>query len=226
MVDVYNASKKKKTKPKKSSKKKSKGRVSVAKIKKVIKPGGKEGFLTSFAIFPRKICFENQEKGEEVVLFLRPHPIINVGWLALAIAIAFIPAFFDFFPPYGSLPVNYQMMMVLSWYLLLLGFVFAKFMSWFFNIFIMTDERVVDVDFVNLFYRIISEAKIERVQDVHSEMSGVWQTFFNYGSVTIQTAGEMPQFAFENIPNPDLVARMINQLIDLEEQEKLEGRVK
>ncbi len=99
-------------------------------------------------------------------------------------------------------------------------------MSWFFNIFILTDERVIDVDFLNLFSRVISDAKIDHIQDVNSEMSGVWQTFFNFGTVFIQTAGEKPQFIFQNIPQPDKVVEIINHLIDLEEQEKLEGRVK
>jgi len=101
-----------------------------------------------------------------------------------------------------------------------------KLMGWFFNIFIMTDERVIDVDFNDLFHRVISEAKTDKIQDVNSVMSGAFQTFFNYGSVFIQTAGELPEFVFENVPNPDLVAKYIGQLIDVEEQEALEGRVK
>ncbi len=99
-------------------------------------------------------------------------------------------------------------------------------MSWFYNIFILTDERIIDVDFLNLFSRVISDAKIDHIQDINSEMSGVWQTFFNFGTVFIQTAGEKPQFTFQNIPQPDKVVEIINHLVDLEEQEKLEGRVK
>ena len=106
------------------------------------------------------------------------------------------------------------------------GYTLAKFMGWFFNIYILTDERVVDVDFANIFFRKISTAKIDEIQDVNIQSSGALETFFGYGSVFIQTAAEVSQFEFLAVPNPDKVGKIINQLIDLEEQEKLEGRVK
>ncbi len=201
-------------------------RQSVKQLQQTIKPTGRNSFLASFLTFPRQICFETQERGESVVLFLRQHPVVNLNWISLTLILSILPLFFTFFPPYANLPTNFRFILILSWYLALFGFVLAKFMSWFFNIFILTDERVVDVDFLNLFSRVISDAKIDHIQDVNSEMSGVWQTFFNYGTVFIQTAGEKPQFTFQNIPQPDKVVEIINHLIDLEEQEKLEGRTK
>jgi len=201
-------------------------RRSVKQLRQVIKPLGKNSFLASFVTFPNQICFETQEDGETVVLFLRQHPVVNLGWLTLVLFLSVLPLFFTFFPPYATLPPRFQLIITLSWYLLLVGFSLAKLMSWFFNIFILTDERIIDVDFLNLFSRVISDAKIDHIQDINSEMSGVWQTFFNFGTVFIQTAGETPQFIFENIPQPDKVVEIINHLIDLEEQEKLEGRVK
>ena len=137
-----------------------------------------------------------------------------------------LPPVFGFFPPYAVLPGSYQFVVSLMWYLLVSGFALGKFMSWFFNIYIVTDERVVDVDFVNLFNRQISTAKIEEIQDISVKSSGAFETFFGYGSVFIQTAAEVTQFEFLQVPSPDRVGKIINQLIDLEEQEKLEGRVK
>ena len=117
-------------------------------------------------------------------------------------------------------------MMSLIFYLFVVGVMLAKSMAWFFNIYIVTDERVVDVDFVNLFYRVISTAKIEEIQDLSIIQSGVWETFFGYGKVEIQTAAEVTQFEFDRVPHPDKVGSLLNQMIDMEEQEKLEGRVK
>ncbi len=201
-------------------------RQSVEQLRQTIKPAGRNSLLASFLTFPRQICFETQEKGESVVLFLRQHLVVNLGWLFFALFLSILPLFFIFFPPYSSLPTNFRLVITMTWYLVLSGFVLAKFMSWFYNIFILTDERIIDVDFLNLFSRVISDAKIDHIQDINSEMSGVWQTFFNFGTVFIQTAGEKPQFTFQNIPQPDKVVEIINHLVDLEEQEKLEGRVK
>jgi len=201
-------------------------KLSVVALKKMIEKFGSDSLLTSLSSFPAKVCFETQDDEEEVVLFVRQHPIVNLKWILLVILLLSLPSVFTFFPPYSNLPTNYQFVMILGWYMLVFGYALAKFMGWFFNIYILTDERIVDVDFHNIFFRKISTAKIEEIQDVNVQSSGAFQTFFGYGSVFVQTAAEVSQFEFLSVPHPDKIGKIINQLIDAEEQEKLEGRVK
>ena len=203
-----------------------KERLSVKKLREVVGRHGSDNLLTSYVSFPNKICFETQDDDEEVILFLRQHPIVNLPWIITTILMLTLPSVFVFFPPYANLPTNFQFVITMGWYMFVFGFSLAKFMGWFFNIYILTDERVVDVDFQNIFFRKISTAKIEEIQDVNIQSSGSFETFFGYGSVFIQTAAEVSQFEFMYVPNPDKVGKIINQMIDLEEQEKLEGRVK
>lgn len=201
-------------------------RKSVTKIREMVAKMGSESLFTTFVTFPKQIHFEQQEQGEEVVLFLRQHFIINLPWIVMAILALLVQAFFPLFPPFAALPASYQGAVTLLWYLLIFGFVLGNLMGWFFNIFILTDERVVDVDFINLFMRRISVTKIEEIQDVSASTAGASGTLFHFGNVTVQTAGQKPEFEFDNVPNPDKVAAIIHALIDQEEQEKLEGRVK
>lgn len=201
-------------------------RKSMTELRKVIEIEGARHLFTSFATFPPSVCFETQDDGESVVVFLRQHPIVNIPWLALALLMLTLPSIFSFFPPYATLPIGYQFIVSAGWYLFVSGFVLAKFMGWFFNIYIITDERIVDVDFLNIFFRRISTAKIEEIQDVNVTSSGAMETFFGYGNVFIQTAAEVSQFEFLAVPKPDVVGKIISRMIDLEEQEKLEGRVK
>lgn len=205
---------------------KAKEGLSIAAIRKNILKTGSDNLLTSFSTFPTKICFETQDDKEEVVLFLRQHPIVNISWIVTAIVMLVLPSVFIFFPPYANVGANFQFIITISWYLFVYGFSLAKFMGWFFNIYILTDERVVDVDFKNIFFRRISTAKIEEIQDVNIQSSGSFETFFGYGSLFIQTAAEVSEFDFLYVPSPDKVGKILNQLIDLEEQEKIEGRVK
>lgn len=204
----------------------SKQRKSVAEMLSMIGKKGSDSLLTSFSTFPEKVNFETQEDTEAVVLFLRQHPIVNVPWVALSIFMLTLPSVFIFFPPFAALPPQYQVVVSLGWYLFVFGYSLSKFMGWFFNIYIVTDERVVDVDFVNILFRKISVAKIDEIQDVNITSSGAFETFFGYGNVFIQTAAEVSEFDFLAIPKPDQVGKIINQLIDQEEQEKIEGRVK
>ncbi|MEI6690678.1 MAG: PH domain-containing protein [bacterium] len=199
---------------------------SIEKIRDLIEKRGSESLFTAFATFPKTICFGQQEEGEEVVLFLRQHFVINLPWMILVLLALVVQAFFPLFPPFANLPGNYQLVITLMWYLLVFGFALGKLMGWFFNIFILTDERVIDVDFINLFMRKISITKIDDIQDVSSTVSGAAGTMFGYGSIVIQTAGEMPEFEMNNVPHPEEVVKIVNQLVDEEEQEKVEGRTK
>ena len=203
-----------------------KERLSVAQLRTLLKQTGTSGLFTCYATFPPNTHFESQEPDEAVVLFLRQHLIVNLPWVLLAIFLLTIPSIFAFFPPFTALSASYQFVLVLMWYLFLSGYALAKLMGWFFNIYILTDERIVDIDFVNVLFRKVSTAKIDEIQDVNVEASGAFQTFFNYGGVFIQTAATVPEFDFVNIPHPDKVAEIIHQMIDMEEQEKIEGRVK
>lgn len=200
--------------------------VSVEKLRKMIGKVGQETLFTPFSSFPVKIKFQTQDDDEQVVLFMRQHPIVNLPWVIGAIVLFTLPSVFSFFPPYAMLPTSYQFVVTLGWYTFAFGYTLAKLMGWFFNIYIVTDERVVDVDFKNIFFRKISTAKIDEIQDINVQSSGAFETFFGYGSVFIQTAAEVPQFEFVAVPYPDKVGKILNQMIDQEEQEKIEGRVK
>lgn len=182
--------------------------------------------LSAFCYYPKGIKFVAKDAQEEIVLLLRRHPITNFGWILIVLLMLFAPAVLDFFPILAFLPDNFQLIAVCIWYLLTVAIGFEKFLDWFFNVCVITDERIFDVDFVNLIYREIAEAKIEQIQDVTVRMGGVIRTIFNYGDVLIQTASEVPRIEFEAVPNPDRVAKILRELIVEEEQEKIEGRVR
>jgi hypothetical protein len=216
MVEIFRA----------SPDKKDTVRKSMARIRKTVAKFGREDLFTQFVTFPKAIAFEQQEEGEEVVLFLRQHIIVNIPWVMLVIVSLAVSTVFGFFPPYAALPINYQAVVSLVWYLLTFGYALGSIMSWFFNIYILTDERVVDVDFINLLKKRISVTKVDTIQDITSTVSGAAGTIFHYGNVRIQTAAQRPEFEFANVPHPEKIASIIHELIDQEEQEKIEGRVK
>lgn len=182
--------------------------------------------LAAYCYYPDRVNFINKDPEEVIVLLLRRHPITNLGWIFLVIVMLFAPAIFSVFPFFELLPAGFQITTILLWYLLTTAFVFEKFLGWFFNVNIVTDERIIEVDFVNLIYRELTDANIDQIQDVTVQIGGAIRTFFNYGDVVVQTAAEIPQIVFEAVPNPDKVARILRELRVEEETEKLEGRVR
>lgn len=189
-------------------------------------PGHTHNPLASYCYFPDHADFENKDPEEEVVLILRRHPITNLGWISFSFLLLIAPAFISILPFFETLPVDYQVILAIIWYLFSAAFVFEKFLGWYFNVNIVTDERLFDVDFIHLIYREMTEANIDQIQDVTVQIGGGIRTAFNYGDVLIQTAADVPRLEFGAVPYPDKVARVLRELRLEEEVEKLEGRIR
>jgi len=71
------------------------------------------------------------------------------------------------------------------------------------DVWIITSKRIIAIDQVRLFDREIGSFRLERLQDVNIEISGIIATFLDYGLVEAQTAsGSADEFIFRNLPNP------------------------
>lgn len=182
--------------------------------------------LSSFIYHPRDVNFVNKDSEEEIILILRKHQITNIPWMLTAVVMLFAPSVLGVFPILDFLPERFRFIGVVIWYLITTAFVFEKFLTWYFNVNIITDERVFDVDFAHLTYREMTDANIDQIQDVTVRMGSVIRTVSNYGDVIIQTAAEIPQIEFIGVPEPDRVAKILRDLRVEEEKEKLEGRVR
>jgi len=174
-------------------------------------------FFSSFARNPLNVRFETQEPQETVELFLRQHPVVNIPWIMLAIVLFLSPTIvfpFLFRALPFQLPVGYVIVATAFWYLATFGFVLTNFLHWFFNIYIVTNERIVDIDFKFLLYKHFSEAEHTKIQDISFTSSGIAATLFNYGNVNIQTAGESPTLEFEIVSHPQKVVETIRDLAE------------
>ncbi|MBI5465389.1 PH domain-containing protein [Candidatus Gottesmanbacteria bacterium] len=184
--------------------------------------------LLAYVANPAGMHFESQEPEEEVVLLLRRHIITNVPWLTagflMFIAPPIIFPLLSFFNPL-HLPFRFQFIFTLFWYVLTFGTTLMGFLNWYFNVYIVTNERIVDVDFINLLYRQIASTRIVRIQDVTYKVGGLVRAIFDYGDVYIQTAGTEENFEFEAVPHPEMVAKKLLNLMEREEkeQEKVES---
>lgn len=183
-------------------------------------------FLSSFIIGPKNLRFEAQDREEKIVLLLRRHPLTLIPWLLLVMLMIVAPLFVPQIFALSFIPANFLMICYLTWYLIVFALAFERFLTWFFNVGILTDERIVDINFPSLLYRDISEVKTDKTQQVSTKTGGYIRSLFNFGDVLIQSAGEIPEIYFDAVPNPEQVSKIINELLFEEEQEKLEGRIR
>jgi len=173
--------------------------------------------FSSFLVRPKVFSFTERNENEEIYLAVRSHWMINIRWMITAVLMLFIPLFFRYFDFLNFFPTQYRFSAVLFWYLFTFIFAFEKFLNWYFDLFLVTNQRVVDIDFNNLLNKHFAEADLSAIQDVSSSVKGLLGTFFNYGDVLIQTAAEINQINFEKVPNPNKIIKLLKELRDLEE---------
>lgn len=101
-----------------------------------------------------------------------------------------------------------------AWYLFALVLFFTQFTDFFLDVWVVTNERIITINQRGLFYRTVSQARLYQVQNVRTEVKGAIQTFFHFGDLIVETAGETGQLLFDNIPNPNEVARRIMELTE------------
>jgi hypothetical protein len=99
----------------------------------------------SFVPKPENVFFDSQHREEKVLLLLRRHPITQVPWIVISIIMFLLPSIFVSVGILDFLPPNFVFAVRVGWYLLVLGYVLESYLTWFYNVFIITDERVIDV---------------------------------------------------------------------------------
>lgn len=168
--------------------------------------------LSALVASPNNISFETQGSDEEIVLLLRRHWIVNIPGMLLIVLLILAPLCLSFFPLLSFLPSRFRVIAIIMWYLFILSFLFEKFLWWFFNVYIITDRRVIDIDFHSLVYKEISEAELEKIQDITYKTGGFMSALFDFGTVFIQTAATEAQIEFEDILQPAKVVKILGKL--------------
>lgn len=74
---------------------------------------------------------------------------------------------------------------------------------------LITDKNLVLVTQRSLFNRKISRLSMSNVEDVNVEQRGILPSILNYGTLTIQTAGEIDNFIFTYCPAPNDYAQKV-----------------
>lgn len=165
---------------------------------------------------PTDCRFEGQDPDEKILLLLRAHQITNLKWIIPAVLIFLWPFFIPLpkdFPLFNleplTLPQTFEIIFLIINYLVVLVIVFEGFLYWYFNVIIVTEKNIVDVDFHSILFKNIDIAPLRNVQDTSSSMAGILNAIFHYGNVFIQTAGTANNIDLYNVPRPHHVADFI-----------------
>jgi hypothetical protein len=175
--------------------------------------------------------FPSQKTQEKVFLLLRRHWFTYFGFVAVAIIMS-IPILAVIIvwinrPEYFSAEMgNIAIILVFAYILFALAIMLYGFIDYYLDVYIVTNERIVNVEQNGFFRRKISELHLHQIQDVSAKVDGMFSTVLHYGNVYIQTAGERENFIFQSIPNPYRVSKLIVDLHEAQIQERFEDEMK
>ncbi len=161
------------------------------------------------------------EGGENVIIEVRKHWIVFVGFVLAIIFATLLPAaafvlLKVFFP---DLFINIKidgskealsLFFYTLWILFLWISLFVEWTKYYLDVWYVTEKRIIIVDQKNIFHREVSNVRFEKIQDVTLEVQGFISTLLKFGNIRVQTASENSQEFFMNsVRHPEIVRKVI-----------------
>ncbi|MCA9347465.1 PH domain-containing protein [Candidatus Saccharibacteria bacterium] len=146
--------------------------------------------------------FEGQLPNEEVLMLFRKHPIVmRKGLIVASIGILVGPLFttllttefgmklfhmsdlpsMNFF--FGALGLSFLLAAILF---------FPSWMSWYFSVYILTNERFIQIKQKGFFEKNVVDIGLDNISMINYEVKGFQETLLGFGTITMQTyVGEL-----------------------------------
>lgn len=175
--------------------------------------------------------FQGQHENEQVLRIIHRHWFnIVIQFIFVVLCSFFIlgslsalPLLFPDMIDTGAVPFFHFIQNTLFLFLWLFGFL--VWIDYYFDVWIITNERIVNIEQKGLFNRHISELRFSRVQDVTASVDGLVPTMLNFGDVYVQTASEEDHFIFRQVGDPFAVKDEVMRLARQATRDDMQGIV-
>ena len=144
--------------------------------------------------------------GERVLLRVRKHPVMIAVPIAVAVVLLALALFL-------SRPLfSFGAVGVILFLLLCLGataLAVRSLVLWSSTVFLLTDQRVIDVDRTGLFRWAVSDANFNNLEDVSYETAGPLQALCRSGNLTVTTVSGATTLRVHFVPDPGTVREAV-----------------
>jgi len=135
--------------------------------------------------------FDDQFEDEEVLYVFHKHPIVMRKGLIIGMVAWLLGPVYTLILTYTqpNNPPNltfFGLSLVIS---IVLGMIlFApSWIGWHFSVFIVTDQRFIQISQKGLFHRSVADLGLNQIQSVNYEVSGLQETLLGFGTIKMQT---------------------------------------
>ncbi|NVP17226.1 PH domain-containing protein [Candidatus Gracilibacteria bacterium] len=153
---------------------------------------------------------ENMRSGEKIVMVVKRH------WIVFFIlGVYFFLAFIASVSLYIILGFNIltHMLNILFWMIFSL-FLYIEWLNHELDMYVVSDNRIIGIEQISFLNRVVSECNLGQVQEVNSKTSGLFANILNYGTLSIQTAGNKTTLQMDFCPDSMQAARKILNIVD------------
>jgi len=156
---------------------------------------------------PKTLEFDGQHDDEEVLMVFRRHPVVMRKGLLILLILVALGALPSLFVPEN---IAYLWYMALGFGIGLVVF-FWYWMGWFYSLFIVTDQRLIQIRQKGLFNRSVVDIGLDKIQNVNFQIAGLQETLLGFGTIVIQTfVGDL---VIEMIHHPQKIQTSLVKII-------------
>lgn len=159
--------------------------------------------------------FEGQFDDEEVLYVFHKHPIVmRKGLIAGSAAMLAGPLYvlaLTFLHPDNPPSMNFFFLSLVGSFVLAAIVFMPWWISWHFSVFVITDQRLIQITQKGLFHRAVVDMSLSQIQMVNYEIAGLEQTLLGFGTITLQTfVGDL---VVHEIHHPDRMQKKILEIL-------------
>lgn len=135
--------------------------------------------------------FADQFDDEEVLFVFRKHPVVMRKGLIIAMAMWLVGPVYTlaltYLRPENYPSVNFFFASLIASIVLGIVVFMPWYISWYFSVFIVTDQRLIQITQKGLFNRSVIDMPLSQIQMVNYEVAGLQETLLGFGTIIMQT---------------------------------------
>lgn len=156
---------------------------------------------------------------EKVLVVARHHWFVFFRELIGLLLLFFLPFFvvpiLGIFVSAGAgivIPGGVGFFLASLWALILWQMLFARWTDYYYDIWIVTNWRIIDIEQKSFFSRDVATLlNLDKIEDIATRVNSVLGTFLEYGTIQIQTAASHREFIFDEAADPRGVEKVIRK---------------
>lgn len=146
-----------------------------------------------------KYLLKNLKIEEEVIKIIRRYSL-TMFWTYFISILLIILAFFFIYPLFRLGWLGF----FLFFFIIIFTIFFAvrKYILWSLDVFLITDQRIIDFDQKGLFNKNVTETTFDNIQDISYNKKGFFATFLDFGNIIVKTASQNSDLEFHKVKHP------------------------